>query len=58
MVAPCFGYNWPQINLCNTLNKGQSYDNAKNSYLLGTKLTNWEEFWDFKELEVHKIVYE
>ena len=56
--GPRFGCNWPEIYLKNSLNKGQSWDdNSTNTFLLRKKLTNGEEFWDVKELEVHKIIY-
>ena len=56
--GPRFGCGWPEIYLYNTLDKGQSFDNtSSNTFLLGRKLTNGEEYWDVKELEVHKIIY-
>ena len=55
--GPRFGYNWPEIYLNGSLNKGQSYSNSGNTFVLGRKLTNGEEYWDVKELEVHKITY-
>ena len=57
--GPRFGSNsHPEIYLYNNLNKGQSYDNnTYNTFLLGRKLTNGEEYWDVKELEVFKIIY-
>ena len=55
--GPRFGCNWPEIYLPYSLNKGRSFDNSKNTFLQGKKLTNGEETWDIKELEVHKIVY-
>ena len=56
--GPRFGCNFPEIYFYGTLDKGQSYDNSSyNTFLLGRKLTNGEEFWDVKELEVHKIIY-
>ena len=56
--GPRFGSGYPEIYLYGTLDKGQSYDNSSyNTFLLGRKLTNGEEFWDVKELEVHKIIY-
>ena len=30
---------------------------SRNTFLLGRKLTDGEEFWDVKELEVFKITY-
>ena len=56
--GPRFGCGYPEIYLYGQLNKGQSYDNySYNTFLLGRQLTNGEEYWDVKELEVHKIVY-
>ena len=44
--------------MINSLNQGRSYDDSSyNTFVLGRKLTNGEEFWDVKELEVHKITY-
>ena len=41
------------------MNKGYSHDDSNyNTFLLGRKLTNGEENWDVKELEVYKIIYE
>ena len=57
--GPRFGCGWPEIFLNNTLSKGQSFNNLEmNTFLPGRKLTNGEEYWDVKELEVHKIIYE
>ena len=47
----------PEIYLNGQLNKGISYDNSSNTFLLGRQLTNGEEYWDVKELEVYKITY-
>ena len=55
--GPRFGCGWPDIYLYRSLNKGQSWDDYRNTFLLGRKLTNGEEFWDVKELEVYKITY-
>ena len=56
--GPRFGCSYPEIYFNNTLNKGQSFNSSgNNTFLLGRKLTNGEEFWDVKELEVHKIMY-
>ena len=57
-VGPYFGFNWPEIYLYDTLNTGQSFDSNSNTFLSGRKLTNGEEYWDVKELEVYKIIYE
>ena len=56
--CPWFGSsNYPEIYFQRkTLNKGQSYDyQNSNTFFNGRKLTNGEEFWDVKELEVFKI---
>ena len=57
--GPRFGYSFPEIYFYNTLDKGQSYeDNSSwSTFLIGRKLTNGEEYWDVKELEVYKIDY-
>ena len=56
--GPRFGCNYPEIYLYYSLNKGQSFDNSSyNTFLLGRKLTNGEEYLDVKELEVFKIHY-
>ena len=56
--GPWFGCNYPEIYSYQTLNKGRSWENSSyNTFVLGRKLTNGEEYWDVKELEVHKIVY-
>ena len=56
-VGPYFGWNWPEIYLLNTLNKGQSWNQKENSFVLDRKLTGGEEYWDVKEIEVFKIIY-
>ena len=56
-VGPYFGWNWPEIYLKNTLNKGQSWNYTENTFVLDRKLTGGEEYWDVKELEVFKITY-
>ena len=56
--GPQFGCSYPEIHFLSNLNKGYSYDNSsKNTFLLGRKLTNGEENWDVKELEIFKITY-
>ena len=58
--CPWFGSpGYPEIYLQNnTLNKGTSFDNSSyNTFFNGKKLTNGEEYWDVKELEVFKIIY-
>ena len=55
--GPYFGCCYPEIYFSNNLNKGQSYDDNNNTFILGRKMTNGEEYWVVKELEVHKIIY-
>ena len=56
--GPRFGCGWPEIYFNGTLDKGQSFTQAEYSTFIGSKvLTNGEENWDVKELEVHKIIY-
>ena len=56
--GPWFGSSSnPEIYLYTTLNKGRSYDSPGNTFVLDRKLTNGEEYWDVKELEVYKIEY-
>jgi hypothetical protein len=55
--GPRFGCGYPEIFFNKTLNIGESFDNSSNTFLEGRKLTNGEQFWDVKELEVHKIIY-
>ena len=56
--GPRFGSNNPEIYFNGQLNKGQSRDNSsRNTFLLDRQLTNGEEYWDVKELEVYKISY-
>ena len=40
-----------------TLDKGQSYSSILCTFTQGRILTNGEEYWDVKELEVFKINY-
>ncbi len=51
------GCGHPEIYLYQTLNKGQSWNTSYCTFIEGRKLTNGEEFWDVKELEVFKIQY-
>ena len=55
--GPRFGSSWPEIYFYQTLNKGESFDHSSNTFVLGKKMTNGEQNWDVKELEVHKISY-
>ena len=56
-VGPWFGSNYPEIIL-RDLNKGRSWNDQKNTFINGQKLTNGEEYWDVKEIEVFQIIYE
>jgi hypothetical protein len=40
------------------LNRGRSWNNSQNTFVENQKLTNGEEYWDVKELEVFQIIYE
>ena len=56
--GPRFGRTGtPDIYFFNTLNKGQSYKTKDNTFLDNQNLTNGDEHWDVKEIEVFKIVY-
>ena len=56
--GPYFGSDYPEIYINQTLDRGYSYDNAyENTFVSDRKLTNGEEYWDVKELEVHRIIY-
>ena len=57
--GPRFGYSYPEIYLSNTLDKGESYEyNALySSFTMGRKITNGEQYWDVKEIEIYKIEY-
>ena len=55
--GPTFGGDSPEIYLTGTLDKGQSFESPQNTFFNERKLTNGEEFWDVKELEVHKIIF-
>jgi len=55
--GPRFGCNWPEIYLDGTLNKGRSWDDSSCTFTQGRILTNGEQYWDVKELEVFKINY-
>jgi predicted RNA-binding Zn-ribbon protein involved in translation (DUF1610 family) len=55
--GPTFGDALPQIYISHTMNRGQSFQNPQNTFVTNRQFTNGEEFWDIKELEVHKIIY-
>ena len=53
--GPRFGSSiYPEIYIPNSLNKGESYNGT---FLSSRELTNGEQYWDIKELEVYKITY-
>ena len=54
-AGPWFGCNYPQIIL-RSLNRGRSWNNSQNTFVENQKLTNGEEYWDVKELEVFQII--
>ena len=55
--SPWFGNSNPDICFNGTLNNGQTSKEKDTSFESIYKLTNGEEFWEVKELEVHKIIY-
>ena len=55
--GPRLGCGYPEIYLYKTLNKGKSYDSDYCTFMKNRLLTNGEELWDVKELEVFKITY-
>ena len=55
--GPTFGCNFPEIYLYITLDKGKSWNSVNNTFIDKRVLTKGEEYWDVKELEVHKIIY-
>ena len=54
--GPRFGNDYEEIYLYKNLNKGESYD-KDTIFVSDRKLTNGEQYWDVKELEVYKIEY-
>ena len=54
-AGPWFGCNYPEIIL-RSLNRGRSWNNSQNTFVENQKLTNGEEYWDVKELEVFQII--
>ena len=55
--GPWFGCTYPEIFIYESLDKGESSDNPNCTFIQGRKLTNGEQNWNVKELEVHKIIY-
>ena len=55
--GPRFGCGWPEIYLDKTLDKGRTFDHNDCTFLRNRSLTNGEEYWDVKELEVYQINY-
>ena len=55
--GPVFGYGGgPDIYFPSNLNKGESQKN-NNTFLTDRDLTNGEQYWDTKEVEVYKILF-
>ena len=53
-----YGSSWPEIYFDKTLDKGRSFDNQSSStFKIKRELTNGEEYWEVKELEVFKLTY-
>ena len=55
--GPYFGRAEIDFDNETELYRGISYDNSDNTFVLGRQLTNGEQNWDVKELEVYKITY-
>ena len=55
--GPRFGCGYPEIYLYKTLDKGKSYNGKFCTFIGNRELTNGEENWNVKELEVYKIIF-
>ena len=57
--GPRFGHSCPEIYFSNTLDKGESHEYYEqySSFTMGRKITNGEQYWDVKEIEIYKIEY-
>ena len=55
--GPRFGCGYPEIFLNGNLNKGESWDTHQCTFTDKRVLTNGEQYWDVKELEVYQIIY-
>ena len=55
--GPRFGHGYPEIYLLYSLDKGRSWDSPNCTFIQERYLTNGEEFWDVKQLEVFKIQF-
>ena len=55
--GPRFGCGYPEIYLNISLDKGQSWDSSQCTFTDKRALTNGEDIWDVKELEVYQIIY-
>ena len=56
--GPVFGCNQADIALgYGSLDRGQCYKSEINTFLSDRVLTNGDEYWDTKEVEVYKIIY-
>ena len=47
----------PDFIIRSNLDYGECYNEYNNTFIIGRKLTNGEQFFDIKELEVFKIIY-
>jgi len=55
--GPRFGCGHPEIYFNGTLDRGKSWDSGYCTFTDKRVLTNGEQFWDVKELEVYQIIY-
>ena len=57
--GPFFGKSHPEIYFYDTLDKGESYEynSEYSSFSMGRKITNGDQYWDVKEIEIYKIEY-
>ena len=55
--GPRFGCGYPEIYFNGTLDRGESWDTKYCIFTDKRILTNGEQFWDVKELEVYQIIY-
>ena len=55
--GPRFGCCWPEIYFEGTLDRGASSDYNQCTFADKRVLTNGEQYWDVKELEVYQIIY-
>ena len=55
--GPVFGSSQADIAFYGSLDKGQSYKDSSSTFLSDRVLTNGDEFWEVKEVEIYKIIY-